>query len=314
VQAYRDVLATGKSGYGGNGHLVGFLALYDNRPDGLKEYAAALYNESICRIDQPGEYGDGMTTNDCINLFYHGHKLPYLLKAMAQFNLKAERPATTIPASLPVQGNKVLVAVREAQDRAIPVRLANARPPMGAMSVTVVRADGQKVLDQKVTPDAKEATVTLTIPADGVVGDYLIAVTLTKEYEALLGPLTDEPLEVAVIPAGRSEVRFYERWGNGMRFYFAADADTPPEVVISSDSKRGMGMELLDAKEAVVGRASHSRYVGKPQTLKVPSDRPQPMSFFLGNHTQMTFPRGRIFVALKPDAVFTPKIAPEALR
>ena len=309
VKAYRE-LRTAKGGYGGGArHIDGYLSLLDGKMDSLKEWCPVLYADSISYVDQPRIYATGHASHVWIQYVYYAHKAPYLLKAMKEAGLTPQRPQTTIPTVLPILDRRSWVVAREEQDQAIPLKLAFSRGPSGKVRVRVHRAEGGKVLEQELVPKKGDKELALTIPADGKAEDYLISIELTGAYDAVLWPITGLRKEMALLRPGRS---VYHPSGPGARYYLTPGKDTPKTVTITSDTKRAMGLELIDASQTVIARASDSRYVGNPQTLTIPSDRPVPLSIYSSSHTQLTFAGNKILaVGLTPDALFTPKIVQE---
>ena len=309
VKEYRE-LRTARGGYGGGArHIDGYLSLLDGKMDSLKEWCPVLYADSISYVDQPRIYATGHASHVWIRYVYYAHKAPYLLKAMKEAGLTPQRPLTTIPTVLPILDRKTWVVVREKQDRAIPLKLAFSRGPSGKVRVRVHRSEGSKLLEQELVPKKGDKELALTIPADGKAEDYLISIELTGAYDSVLWPITDLRKEMALLRPGRS---VFQPSGAGARYYLAPGKDAPKTVTISSDTKTAMGLELLDANQAVIARASDSRYVGNPQTLTIPSDRPAPLSIYLSSHTQLTVAGDKILaVGLTPDALFAPKIVQE---
>jgi len=307
VEAYREVIAVSKGGYGGgSSHIDGYLTLLDGKTERLKPWQSRLYRDGISYVNQPGIYANGHTSHVWIRYVYYYHKVPYLLKAMKEAGLKPVRPTLTAPTALLVLNRRSLVVVREPADQAIPVKLAFTRKPSAKVRISVHRSNGKKTFETELVPSKEVQELAFTIPADGEADDYLIAIEFSGAYDAALWPLTELAHEVAILTPGKN---VFHAGGPGSRCCFAPDAGTPPSVTITSDTKMALGMELLDAKQNVIARASDSRYVGDPQTVEIPSQLPPPLSMYFSAHAEVTFGgKKRLVVGLRPEALFVPKI------
>jgi len=308
LDAYRVAMEAGGGGYGGGSfHLEALFSALDGKPELLKDFPALLHRQCISCVEQPGIAHNGLTTNMWLHYVYNFHKLPYLLKAMKDAGLKVQRPTRTVPAWLPKRGDESFVVIREAHDRAIPLRLSFNRAPGGPVRLTAHRADQPKVLEREITLEKGQTEAQVTLPADGKVGDYLIVINLPGRSKAAGLPLSDLQHEVALCHTGRSEV-LPSRLGT--RFYIRPGEDLPSEVVFSSDSKSASGMELVNGTDKALARASDSRYVGDPMVVGIPSSAATPLSIYISNHTYLDIRQpGRLLIfALRPESLFRPAI------
>ena len=312
LAAYRQAaVVAGKLDYGGgNRHLDACFALADGKPDALLPWRERLYREGLVPANTHPIY-----------TAYAAHKLPCLLGAMRRFGLAPARPAVTSPVVLPSAAKTALVAVREDADRAIPValRFESWKSPV---QVRVWRDDGVRVFDRAAPPAKETKEITFAIPADGLAADYLIAVRFSDVYaqDCILWPLTDCAREVALLPANTPAViggwTMGASWAAGARYFFdstggLAQVSVPPEA----------GAELLDAKGVLVRRSPGPRLpdapAAAPDALDIPADAPQPMSLYLAAPGKITFartgasPSAKVVLALRPDALFAPKLTAE---
>ena len=310
VQAYRDVVKVHSGGYGGgNHHIDGYLSLLDDSADRLQPYRHHLYRQQLARVDQPGIYANGLTKYVWIRYVYNFHIVPYLLKAMKQNGLQPERPQFTPSAYVPIQEKIIRVIFREEKDQETPVKLAFRSVPNGNFKVAAFDSGGKKVAEKEFASVKNQREYGMNIPADGKADDYLLLIQVTNNYDSLHWPLTPHAREVAVLHHGRGELVGGEIGG---RYYFFADKDSPDSISVTSNSKNAMGMELLDADQRVLGRASDSRYVGNPMTLKIPRNAHGPQSIYLTSQAYLQWGGGkRLIVALKPESLFKPKIVRE---
>lgn len=307
---YREALEASNGGYGGGAfHIPAYFALLDGKPDLLKPWAPFVYQQSISCVEQPRVYGHGLTSNMWIHHVYFMNKVPYLLKAMQALGVKPERPVLPAPGYLPLKDGQCQVVVRETADQDILAKLVFGRAPSGNLQVKVHRADKTKVLEQELTPVKGSTELAFTIPKDGKTDDYLITIKVAGIYDYIQWPVTSLKNEMAIIGAGRTRL---PPGKYGTRLYFTTTPETPPAVMVTSDSKNAMGMELLDAKDQVLGRASDSRYVGDPQALALPKGAPTPLSMYFSTSADLTLGTPhRLVVALRPEALFEPKITEE---
>jgi hypothetical protein len=243
-----------------------------------------------------------------LEFIYPAHKLPYILKAMDEFDLPLRRAVETPDAPLPTNNRRSIVHVRESKDVAFPVRLRFARVPSGPVTVKVTSSTGE-VATKQFTPSAEgEPKFEFTVPADNRADEYQIEITYAGSYDAALWPVTPLPHEVAALTRGQNIIAAS---GAGNRLYLSLGDTFPKKITVSSNFKGAMGMEFVDDKGRTLHRVSDSRYVGRPETVELKTIG-DVRSIYTSDEAEVRIDEPvRWFVSPTPDRLFQPRLKPD---
>lgn len=316
LQAFRELVAKSPDSEvtGGYLHYHALFSLIDNDPRPMESWTRRLYRDSISAVHRPGEFGDGLVNNSWYPFVYPAHKYPYALKAIKQFGLKLERPNVTRPAPVAVADKRTLIAVKETTDGAIPVTIACKRTPESEITVRVLRADGSQVAEGRRPVSKDNAPLSLTIPADGQAGEYLIEIRRGSEYDDVLWPVTTLPHEVALLPA-TGEIMMNTIVEGLCLYVLPPHADAAPWT-LRTRSSRAVATELFDAKGNALHETTVGENAGVTATLNIPAGASTPLFLYTTGETRVTLPptsgnsQAAWIVALTRESLFQPTITP----
>ncbi|MAF65266.1 MAG: hypothetical protein CMJ84_06365 [Planctomycetes bacterium] len=318
----------GRSALRGGSHIDGYLALLDvdrktgtpARPEynetgksarptladtGLPDWQELLYQRAVSCVRQPDIPNNGHVKHQWLEFIYPAHKLPYILKAMDEFDLRLRRPDETPDAPLPTNNGRSIVYVRESKDAAFPVHLRFARVPSGPVTVKVTGSQGD-VAAKQFTPTGDEPPqFEFKVPADNRADQYRIEIDYAGSYDAALWPLTSLPHESAALTRGQNK---FAGSGLGTRLYLSLTDTAPKKIIVSSNSKRAMGMQFVDAKGRTLHRVSDSRYVGRPETVELKSVG-DVRSLYVSDEAEVRIDEpAQWFVSPSSDRLFQPRL------
>ena len=298
-------------------HIDGYLALLDLPHDGatpemlvesgLTSWQLLLHQRAISCVRQGEIPNNGHTMHQWLEFIYPAHKLPYILKALDEFDLDIQRPVQTPNAPLPMNENRSVVFVREARGRRVSSSVAiraNARQTGRSERLRIARRSRrERMVAARQRPKMRRPSLSCKSLPTAALRDYRIEITCADANYPALWPLTSLPHEAAVLTKGRN---WLGAGALGTRLYVAPDDSAPTKIVVSSNSKRAMGMEFVDREEHTLHRVSDSRYVGDPQTVEMKS-LGDIRSIYLSDEADISFKEdAQLTISDLPERLFHP--------